>query len=409
MKLNPNFDPTNQIGFKNLPIGVISENHLIIRIPSSRVLSVIARSVLLALAILTFPWVGSFIGSSSNFVSETTHQMMMMGSDDSSSVLPMLFRDLTYEGLLKSGDKALFFSGGGENINPQILIVNEMDFISQNDFDRQNSIPDNTFDFVFVSGFSTAEFADRTLKTGGIIALRLGDNPSNSFQKPSNYKIVYLRRFESTFVALKKTGPADLSMGYSTKRRLFSFESEAKRAALNGLEGVLLEPPRSASSEFKKHLKRTKYLPDIMGDSLDGYPRRVFIDVGSSDKNGGTTGWFERNYPTRNRDFEKYKIEMVSEENSDMGGVQQVVGISDWLRKNVKIEEYVVMKAEAEVVEEMVSSKAITLVDELFLECKHQGQGGKKKNKSRRAYWECLALYGRLRDEGVAVHQWWGS
>ncbi|OUZ99786.1 hypothetical protein BVC80_9065g61 [Macleaya cordata] len=403
MKFNPGFDSMNQIGFKHLPIGMISDNHLIIRIPNSRVLRVIARSILLALAILTFPWIGSFIGSSSNFVSESETQT---GSSDS-ALLPMLFRDLTNEGLLKSGDKALFFSSG-ENINPQILIVNEMDLISSTDVDRQNSIPDNTFDFVFVSGFSTAQFTDRTLKTGGIVALRLSDNPSNTFQKPSNYRIVYLRRFESTFVALKKTGPADLSMNSQPKRRLFSFESEAKKAALNGLEGVLLEPPRSASAELKKHLKRTKYLPDILGDSLDGYPRRVFIDVGSTDKNGGSTaGWFERNYPTRNRNFEKYKIEMVSEENSNKEGVPQV-GISDWLRKNVKEEEYVVMKAEAEVVEEMVNNKAINLVDELFLECKHQGQSG-RKNKSRRAYWECLALYGRLTDEGVAVHQWWGS
>lgn len=43
-----------------------------------------------------------------------------------------------------------------------------------------------------------------------------------------------------------------------------------------------------------------------------------------------------------------------------------------------------------------------------FLECKHQGVKKGDKKKSRRAYWECLSLYGMLRDEGVAVHQWWG-
>lgn len=80
--------------------------------------------------------------------------------------------------------------------------------------------------------------------------------------------------------------------------------------------------------------------------------------------------------------------------------------MSEWLRKNVREEEYVVMKAEAEVVEEMLSSKAIGLVDELFLECGIKGK--QQGRKSRRAYWECLALYGMLRDEGVAVHQWWG-
>ncbi|XXG40479.1 hypothetical protein AAC387_Pa01g1186 [Persea americana] len=71
------------------------------------------------------------------------------------------------------------------------------------------------------------------------------------------------------------------------------------------------------------------------------------------------------------------------------------------------------MKAEVEVVEEIFLSKAIFLVDELIMECKHEGQTGKKKSKnmnmsSRRAYWECLYLYGKLREEGIAVHQWWG-
>ncbi|KAI4317858.1 hypothetical protein L6164_025689 [Bauhinia variegata] len=46
--------------------------------------------------------------------------------------------------------------------------------------------------------------------------------------------------------------------------------------------------------------------------------------------------------------------------------------VSEWLRKNVKEEEHVVTKAEAKLVEEMVKSKAIRLVDELFLECRPQ-------------------------------------
>lgn len=52
----------------------------------------------------------------------------------------------------------------------------------------------------------------------------------------------------------------------------------------------------------------------------------------------------------------------------------------------------------------VVKSKTIRLVDELSLECKPRGKG----HRSIRAYWECLSLYRRLRDEGVAAHQWWG-
>ncbi|GAY33561.1 hypothetical protein CUMW_281940 [Citrus unshiu] len=95
----------------------------------------------------------------------------------------------------------------------------------------------------------------------------------------------------------------------------------------------------------------------------------------------------------RNLDFQMYKIEIVSEECERKK-----------VKKNVKEEECVVMKAKAEIVEGVVKSKTIRLVDELSLECKPRGKG----NKSIRAYWECLSLYRRLRDEGVAAHQWWG-
>lgn len=138
--------------------------------------------------------------------------------------------------------------------------------------------------------------------------------------------------------------------------------------------------------------------------SLATYPRRVFIDIGLPEKDGGSgTEWFSKNYPTKNKNFEMYKIiEMVAA--AEDSSVAQI-GMWDWLRKNVKEEEYVVMKAEAEVVEEIMRSNSMGLVDELFLKCKPKQRN---RRRSRRAYWECLALYGKLRDEGVAVHQWWG-
>lgn len=188
-------------------------------------------------------------------------------------------------------------------------------------------------------------------------------------------------------------------------RKLCGYTPEAKKAALQELEDVLLEPPRTASGKSRKYLKRTKFLPDLMGDSLESYPRRVFIDVGLPKKEGGSgTEWFMEDYPTRNQKFEIYSIETVTAELP----VQQQIGISDWVRKNVKEEDYVVMKAEAEAVEEMMKGNSIGLVDELFLECKLK-RGSSRDNTSTRAYWECLALYGKLKDEGVAVHQWWAN
>ncbi|XP_047164842.1 uncharacterized protein LOC124834237 [Vigna umbellata] len=188
-------------------------------------------------------------------------------------------------------------------------------------------------------------------------------------------------------------------------RKMCGYTSDMKKAALQKLEDVLLEPPRAASMKSRKYSKRTRFLPDLMGDSLVSYPRRVFIDVELSGKEGGSgTKWFMENYPTRNMPFEMYDVKTVAEELQQ----NEEIGMSDWLRKNVKEEEFVVMKAEAEVVEDMVKSNSIGLVDELFLECKPNLGRSKGGDTSRRAYWECLALYGQLKDEGVAVHQWWG-
>ncbi|XWS21417.1 hypothetical protein CRYUN_Cryun30bG0053300 [Craigia yunnanensis] len=288
------------------------------------------------------------------------------------------------------------------------LRKSDMEFSSVTDLERQSSIPKESFDFIFTQNFRAAsEFIDRTLKVGGIVAVQLSRRSSYSFDKPSNYRIVYFRKFQSEVLLMKKMEHAKAIS--STQRRLFGYRSEAKKAALKNLEDVLLEPPRASSGRSKTYLKRTKYLPDLLGDTLESYPRRLFIDVGLLEKEGGSgTNWFAKNYPPRNLKFEMYKIETLTKESSrkEVPTVAEI-GMSDWLRKNVKEAEYVVMKAEAEVVEDMVKSKVIRLVDELFLECKPEGHGGRKK-MSKKTYWECLALYGKLRDEGVAVHQWWG-
>lgn len=375
---------------------------LITRFPDSgSFLKVMGHSVLISLVILSMPLLGLMWEGYSHSHSESESTNM--------ELLPVLFRDLRNEGLLKVGDTSLFLSGAGDQgefDRSSVIRDNKMDLISVSDFERQSSIPEATFDLAFVHDFgSTATFIDRTLKMGGIAVVQLSSDASVAFDRPSNYRIVYFRQFDSTVVAMRKTDQSQTET--RTRRRLCGLSSEAKRAALKNLEAALLEPPKSTSRKSSRYLKRTKYLPDITGDSLESYPRRVFIQVGLPEReNDGSKSmrWFASNYPTRNREFEKYRIEMTTEESKGK------MGMSEWMRKNVKEEEYVVMKAEAEVVEEMMKSGAIGLVDELFLECRPQSV---KKRKSKmgmgkkRAYWECLALYGQLRDEGVAVHQWW--
>ncbi|XP_061372077.1 uncharacterized protein LOC133314596 [Gastrolobium bilobum] len=401
------------------PLALCSEaRYLIIRLPNSEFIKLCYRMLILALALASFTFVikSSFIERISS-ASTFTHQAMSDSSLDHFNYdsVNMLFRDLTNEGLMKKTEQRAVFLSNNVNqqgeTGSQVVTDYDMDIVPLNDLEKQNSVLDNTVDFIFTSNFpASSKFIERTLKTGGVVTVLMNDNPSTAFYKPSNYKIVYMRRFDSIAVAMKKTGgPVAVDNKVpnfsAAPRKLCGYASEAKKAALKNLEDVLLEPPRAASGKSRKYLKRTRYLPDLMGDSLESYPRRVFIDVGLPEKDGGSgTDWFPKNYPTRNKDFEIYKIETVAEEPSGKEVAQ--IGMSDWLRKNVKEEEYVVMKAEAEVVEEMMRSNSIGLVDELFLECKPRGNNGDRR--SRRAYWECLALYGKLRDEGVAVHQWWG-
>ena len=391
--------------------------NLIIRFPNSGTWKIFYRFVLLTLFVASFPLISSSFVSrnpTTSFDDSISNMKILQKHDNSinmDQVLTLLFNDLSNEGLVKKTNqhKAIFLGDQENEIfhNFQSLIDEyNMDYIPLSNMQKQSSILDGTVDFIFTSNFpASSEFIDRTLKTNGIAAMVILDVVE--FHKPSNYKVAYMRKFEKVVMAMKKITSSyvkESNVKLGAQRKLCGYAIEAKKAALQKLEDVLLEPPRAASGKSRVYLKRTKYLPDLMGDTLESYPRRVFIDVGLPEKNGGSgTNWFSKNYPTRNKNFEMYKIETVAE-----GSTAAQIEMSDWLTKNVKDEEYVVMKAEAEVVEEMMRTKAIMLVDELFLECKSHGLNLKHGTRGRRAYWECLALYGKLRDEGVAVHQWWG-
>ncbi|KAK9743407.1 hypothetical protein RND81_03G236900 [Saponaria officinalis] len=405
----PYYDDSNSSNMHVLH-GDYTSTFVYVRHYESMILKILAQAMVLAVLIMVLPGVvgASFRSNNQDDLSYNSNiELIARGEAFNSKSLSLILNDLASEGLLTSKDISLIVSqeqdiGSLENVK-SLLIVSPLDL------KQQRFISDETFDFSFTNCFAMVQvFIDRSLKLGGIIAVKLSQDPNLAFQVPSNYKIVYFRKFDdSTYIAMRKTTYAKTTTpSFSIRRKLLEFLSEEKKAVLRNLEDVLLEPPRSTTGKSKTYLRKTKFLPDLLNDSLEGYSRRVYIDVGG--RGHGSTRWFKQNYPTRDKDFDMYRIETVPEaevESDDAWeGPPTQMGISDWLWRNVKAEEYVVMKADAEVVEEMLKSKAIVLVDELFLECKPFGKGG----RSKRAYWECLALYGRLRDFGVAVHQWWG-
>ncbi|KAK4352332.1 hypothetical protein RND71_027850 [Anisodus tanguticus] len=394
-------------------LGFHNDTHLvIIKLNHLWILKLISQVAILGLVILSFPWINTVIRglrSSYGYINVSKAHQMANYNPIKLELLPLIFHDLANEGLLKTWDKSLLITNGNEEVtyNSQVTSDYNMDLISLSNLARK----EETYDFALIpcDSSKSLDFIDRSMKIGGIIVVQvISDNPMITLWQPPNYKVVYVRKFDSTIIAMRKTSSFASTKSTTTThhhRKLCNFGPNAKENALKRLEDVLLEPPRAASGKSNRYLKRTRYLPELMDIPLESYTRRVFIDVGLQDKNeaSGDSSWFSKNYPTRNTKFEIFKIETVTKEPS-----APLIGMSDWLKKNVKENEYVVMKAEAEIVEEMVKNKAIKLVDELFMECKHQGVKKGDKKKSRRAYWECLSLYGMLRDEGIAVHQWWG-
>ncbi|KAG0492380.1 hypothetical protein HPP92_005778 [Vanilla planifolia] len=375
----------------------LGRDRIMIRFPDPRLLRIAARVTILVFAFISFTEL------------RTAGKLAASSGDSEESCFSELLRDLIGMGLFTSGAGRAVFLGDPASQLP-ILVDNGVEAIL--DEESAAAIGAGTIDFVLASGDeSVLLFANRALKIGGIAAIQL-DSVAESLPQlwtPSNFRLVYTRRFISTVIAMRKVADAPLITAFSggsdeilqwrLGRRLLALP-EAKKKALNGLEDAALEPPA------KGQQRRTRYLPDLLGDSLSEYSRRMFVDVGPPGR-AGNEGWFAMHYPTRNLDFELIRVDVddvvSSSVDSSMAG-----GLADWLRRNVREEDYVVMKAEADAVEEIVTGRAVGLIDELFLECPNQWFKVKGGMKSRRAYWECLTLYGKLRDEGVAVHQWWG-
>ncbi|XP_051125413.1 uncharacterized protein LOC127247557 [Andrographis paniculata] len=86
-----------------------------------------------------------------------------------------------------------------------------------------------------------------------------------------------------------------------------------------------------------------------------------------------------------------------------------------WLKSTVGQMDYVVVKMDVEGIEfqlipRLIETEAICLIDEMFLVCHYnRWRGccpGRRRQKYRKTYAQCLELFSSLRQRGVLAHQW---
>ncbi|XP_020575715.1 uncharacterized protein LOC110021527 [Phalaenopsis equestris] len=375
----------------------LSRDELVIPIPDPRLIRLIARSVFLAAVLFSLPWLRSAL------FSDYDGEIDGHSAKDELFYMPKLLQDMKSYGLIQLHGRSLFL--GNPGIHAPLLRRNGVYCLPERKIPQIGSAQSLDFVFLVAGGFNDAHFRfiDPAVSVGGVVAFRLGNHPVKPFNLPANYRMIYIQNIGRTIIAVKKLYHGNAGGG-KPGRRLLSVP-EAKEDDVQAAVDALLEPPA-----VEKHRKRIRYLPKLIGESLDKYPRRVFVDIGSPGRIGAE-GWFREKYPG-NKEFDMVRVDVVDPPPPTGGGSGDV---GEWLRSSVR-KEYVVVKAEAEVVEELVKGEAFELVDELFLECRSDWKNGEVEEEleeeegkwTKRANWECLALFDKLRQSGVAVHPWWG-
>lgn len=220
---------------------------VVIRLPDPRALRVLARSVLLAVALLSLPWFRA---------AEAPARRRTANACGADLQAKLLLRDLLREGLLAPGARAVLLSSDGACHTPALKQDDAMRPISLR---RMLMIGDSSVDLLLDFGyFDEAEdrfgFADRVLKYGGIVAAPIGS--ASTFHLPQNYRVVYVRRFTETFVGIKKIARTGDDGNAAAGMEV------ASPAALNLKEGVLSgHPTETAIGEFK-YLGRKLLLSD---------------------------------------------------------------------------------------------------------------------------------------------------
>ncbi|XP_055831730.1 uncharacterized protein LOC129900733 [Solanum dulcamara] len=243
------------------------------------------------------------------------------------------------------------------------------------------------------------------------------------------------------------------------------FIPEYKRELIRKAESLIDEEPLKPWIKLKRNVN---YLSSMVDISFKN--KYIYVDVGARSYSSSIGSWFNRQYPKQNKTFEVYAIEADREFHDEyrrkgvnllpyaawlrnetlffeiarvqtrknvekgrgMGRVQsaqsslnflwdsdKIVGFdfAGWLMSLVDEEkDYLVVKMDVEgsefhLVQKLIESGAICLIDELFLECHYNRWQrccpGKRSTKYDKTYKQCLELYSSLRDIGILVHQLW--
>lgn len=228
-----------------------NHDELVIELPDLKLLRLIARSVLLAAAILSLPWLRLAFRSPGPAGAGAAAERKWI--DDPFS-LPMLVHDLKRQGLFAPGATALLL--GDPSSRLPFLKKNRIDPVLPAEVGKA-AVEDWSVDFCLAADGLTDSsfgFVDRVLKVGGVVAVRLGTDPAGFFRLPRNYRVAYIRRFGSTVVAIKKTSHASAGGG---RRRLLSSVAlldlpEEEKRIKKSSRRVSVEEEEEESGEFEE-------------------------------------------------------------------------------------------------------------------------------------------------------------
>uniref|UniRef100_A0A0D9VLB8 Uncharacterized protein n=1 Tax=Leersia perrieri TaxID=77586 RepID=A0A0D9VLB8_9ORYZ len=220
---------------------------VVIRLPDPRALRVVARSVLLAVALLSLAWL------------RPTESPSRRGDGDAHALLQarLLLRDLRREGLLaaQTGAPRAVFLGADAGCR------------RHDDAIRHVTLPelmmagDQSVDLVLDFGGFKEEgdrvgLVDRVLVDGGIFLAPIGS--ASAFRLPPNYRVVYVRRFTDTFVGIKKIARVgDDGIGCAR------LGMAATAAVKEGLISFSAQTADNGRAELKNNFSRKLLLSDI--------------------------------------------------------------------------------------------------------------------------------------------------